>query len=306
MQALISELTQVLCKENYTCIGPDEVQATGIKPYLFKPQETLWRVARNQEGRLVFNPEYAIEKQALIGVYPCDLRAMLIQDKIFLGQYQDPRYQKRREALFIVVINCITPPKPSCFCLSTGGSMYAQTGFDLAITAIDNDLSIEIGSNKGKRILDQLNIPIKIANTAPKINAKQNKQLPKKSIRDIPRAKLLQSKIWDNIAERCLGCAACTQACPTCFCHRQTSNTNEQTREWDSCFSEGHSFIHGAPLRKNKKERYQKWLTHKFADWQDQFETSGCVGCGRCIEWCPAAIDVVDELTKLSEELDET
>jgi Fe-S-cluster-containing hydrogenase component 2 len=107
---------------------------------------------------------------------------------------------------------------------------------------------------------------------------------------------------WDNVATRCLTCANCTMVCPTCFCTTVEDVTDlsgdhaERWRKWDSCFTMDFSYIHGGSVRATPKSRYRQWLTHKLATWFDQFGSSGCVGCGRCITWCPVAIDLTEEV----------
>ena len=113
---------------------------------------------------------------------------------------------------------------------------------------------------------------------------------------------------WEQVAQRCLTCGNCTMVCPTCFCTTVEDTTNlagdqaARTRRWDSCFSLDFSYIHGGPVRSSTRARYRHWITHKFAAWIDQFGSSGCVGCGRCITWCPVGIDVTEEIRSLREQ----
>ncbi|WP_325063331.1 4Fe-4S dicluster domain-containing protein [Halovulum marinum] len=106
---------------------------------------------------------------------------------------------------------------------------------------------------------------------------------------------------WDVVADRCLSCANCTLACPTCFCsdvedvNDLTGDHTERWRTWDSCFTADFSYVHGGSVRRSTKSRYRQWLTHKLSTWHDQFGSSGCVGCGRCIAWCPVGIDITAE-----------
>ena len=111
----------------------------------------------------------------------------------------------------------------------------------------------------------------------------------------------LEHPRWEEVSDRCLTCGNCTLVCPTCFCHSVDDVTDlasgeaERTRRWDSCFNLEHSYIHGGSVRTSGRSRYRQWMTHKLATWIDQFGTSGCVGCGRCITWCPVAIDITEE-----------
>ena len=115
----------------------------------------------------------------------------------------------------------------------------------------------------------------------------------------------LEHPRWDEVAERCLTCGNCTMVCPTCFCttvEDVTDLTGEQAerwRAWDTCFSLDHSYVHGGSVRPTGRSRYRQWMTHKLGTWWDQFGTSGCVGCGRCIAWCPVGIDITEEAAAL-------
>jgi sulfhydrogenase subunit beta (sulfur reductase) len=119
----------------------------------------------------------------------------------------------------------------------------------------------------------------------------------------------LDHRRWDEVAARCLSCANCTQVCPTCFCTtvEDTSNLKgtaaERTRVWDSCFVLDFSHVHGGNIRPSIRSRYRQWLTHKLGSWFDQFGILGCVGCGRCITWCPVGIDLTEEVKALREKV---
>ncbi|KAB2855001.1 MAG: sulfite reductase subunit A, partial [Bauldia sp.] len=110
---------------------------------------------------------------------------------------------------------------------------------------------------------------------------------------------------WDEVSERCLTCGNCTMVCPTCFCTTVEDSTDltgaeaDRTRRWDSCFTIDFSYVHGGSVRASARSRYRQWMTHKLATWIDQFGTSGCVGCGRCITWCPVAIDITEEVAAI-------
>jgi Fe-S-cluster-containing hydrogenase component 2 len=113
---------------------------------------------------------------------------------------------------------------------------------------------------------------------------------------------------WDDVASRCLTCGNCTLACPTCFCTEVEDVTDlsgdhaERWQHWASCFDLDFSYLHGGPVRSSARSRYRQWLTHKLGTWHDQFDSSGCVGCGRCIVWCPVGIDITEEVAALQAE----
>ncbi len=286
---------------------------SSIKPFLFKQQEVLWRVIKDENGRLSFQPETESVPQALIGVRPCDINAMLVQDKVLLeDNYVDTRYQERRLSLFTVVVNC-SYASENCFCVAAGYNPKAEQGFDLAMTEINNGFVVYAGSENGQKLL--ANISLQQANqtqishaTEGILQAEKTQKLSVPSPENL-RNGLLAEKYhsrWDSIEDRCTSCGTCTQVCPTCFCHKKTDFSSldgsgaEHLREWASCFSEKHSYVYGKVLRADKRSRYRQWLSHKFVHWQNQYSVvNGCVGCGRCISWCPVGIDVTEELREL-------
>lgn len=292
-----------------------------IKPLLFKPSETVWRAERDSQGKLAFKACIADELPiAIIGARACDLAAIAIQDKVFLtGQHQDGPYRRRREALFVIAVNC-GYSSANCFCVSAGTGPEVRHSFDLSMTELDSGFVVKSGSERGEQCLLMLKLvkaskqQCKEAKQEIKNAASmQRKRIPfdnQRALRDLLFANLNHSR-WEEVAERCLSCGNCTSVCPTCFCHSEVNNPNldgnssELTREWDSCFTAGHSYLAGHPLREDTRKRYRQWLTHKVGSWFDQFDTSGCVGCGRCITWCPVGIDLTEELAALSGESNE-
>lgn len=289
-----------------------------IKPILFKPQETVWKVVRNSEGKLIFQPHHPSEKPvAIIGARSCDLVAMRIQDKVFIeNKYIDERYQKRRESLFVVAVNC-TYSSDNCFCVSAGTGPEAQNSFDILMTEIEDGFVVQIGSEGGQAIINNMNLKETrmsqcetAKNNVEHAAAMQTKRIPldnSRGLRDLLFSNLDHPR-WEEVAERCLACGNCTSVCPTCFCHSEgerpslDGSASEHQREWDSCFTTGHSNLNGKILRDDIRKQYRQWLTHKVGSWFDQFDTSGCVGCGRCITWCPVGIDITEELAAISGE----
>ncbi len=289
----------------------------GIKPYLFKPRETVWRAERDKSGALSFVPHQAEEKAiAFLGARACDIAALFLQDKVFIeGEYSDPRYQKRREALFILAVNCSVSSE-NCFCVSAGTGPEVTHHYDLLLTEIEEGFVIKPGTPKGEVCLKKLSLKAasskqkNLAKSKPKqAAAMQSKRLPYDNQKKLSETLLAQldHKQWEDIAERCLSCGNCTSVCPTCFCHSESdkpdliNHTTEHQREWDSCFTAGHSYIAGKTIREDTAKRYRQWLTHKVGTWFDQFGESGCVGCGRCMTWCPVGIDITEELAVITQ-----
>jgi len=250
---------------------------------------------------------------AIIGARACDLAAMIIQDKVFVN---DAPYQSRRQSLFVVAVNC-TYSSSNCFCVSAGTGPNITQPFDILMTELDNGFVIKSGSERGQTLLDTLSLhPATNPQCKTAIQGVENaarmqtKRIPfdnKRELCDLLFANLNNQR-WDEVAERCLSCGNCTSVCPTCFCHSETDKpsldgtSSEHQREWDSCFTAGHSELAGKPVREDTSQRYRQWLTHKVGSWFDQFGTSGCVGCGRCTTWCPVGIDITEELAAITGE----
>jgi len=282
-----------------------------LKPILFAPREHLWKATRKEKNKIEFTqvtPES--EHIAVIGVRACDLAALELQDKHFLQmEYQDPYYKAHRENIFVIAVSCTHSAK-TCFCVSTGDGPEVKTGFDLSLVELDNGFIITSGSERGKKILDRLDLHtaaeqqlLNVLNARQQIeNAakKQKRTLPGRNLRN-SLFEQLDHPQWQKIAERCLACGNCTSVCPTCFCHSEHEETTLDSKEishyrqWSSCFTQEHSYMHGVVIRAETKMQYRQWLTHKLGSWHDQYGRSGCVGCGRCITWCPAGIDITEE-----------
>jgi ferredoxin len=282
-----------------------------LKPLTFAPREPLLQIERTKGGFSVRPTLPQQEKIAVLGARACDLAGLAIQDHIFLKEAcRDPYYEARRKGLFLVAVNC-TRALATCFCSSTETGPRATSRFDLVLTELDDAVLIEAGSGAGRELLAELSLPSAsqgvVGEAAHRIDGCAQSQ-----VRHLDRSRLPQALYdahehprWDDVAARCLACGNCTMVCPTCFCHQVeetpdlTQQQSEHLRLWDSCFTQEHGYIHGKNIRPTTKDRYRMWLTHKLASWIDQFGTSGCVGCGRCITWCPVGIDLTEELPAL-------
>lgn len=286
------------------------------KRFLFPPEERLWRAERS--GRdLRFETEAPDARRlAFLGLRACEIRAIAIQDRVFLGgAHVDAGYASRRAGAFIVAVQC-GQAAPTCFCASMGTGPRAEVGFDLALTEILEDgahrFVVEIGSEAGAEVATALSTRSASADDTAAANraARRAESQMRRAMNPDARAILAgaaESSHWATVAERCLTCANCTLVCPTCFCNTVVDTTDlsgdhaERWRHWDSCFTTDFSYIHGGSVRTSGAARYRQWITHKLGTWHDQFDESGCVGCGRCITWCPVGIDLTVEVSALAQ-----
>jgi len=285
-----------------------------LKTYLFPPVQTLLTITHAETG-LVFAPEPVDPpRYAFVGVRACEIAAMGIQDRVFTeGAASDAYYAKARERSFVVGVNC-SVAAPTCFCSSMGTGPRCTSGYDLVVTEIIeadvHEFVVRSGTDAGEDIAQLLGGRATTATDSLRVNAiiadteaHMGRTFPEGEAYDI-LTKNLESPIWDSIAERCLSCANCTLVCPTCFCSTvdditDLEGTAARTRSWDSCFSLDFTNLHGHSVRSSPSSRYRQWMTHKLAYWYDQFGSSGCVGCGRCITWCPVGIDITAEIVNI-------
>jgi ferredoxin len=282
------------------------------KQFLHPPTLRLWQARREGHGFQVLPEPLETPRFAFIGVRSCELHAIAIQDRVFLhGPHVDPTYKLRRENIFVVAVNC-GQAGGTCFCVSMQTGPKATFGFDLALTEIVQEerhyFVVEAGSKKGAEVLQE----------APHREARADEQqlageVVARTVTQMGRSldttdikpllyRNYEHPRWDEVANRCLTCGNCTMVCPTCFCTTVEDTTDltgeqaERWRKWDSCFTLDFSYLHGGSIRASAASRYRQWVTHKLATWIDQFGTSGCVGCGRCITWCPVGIDITEEV----------
>ncbi len=288
------------------------------KKYLFRPETVLFRARRDPDRGFVpssAGADDAPPRYAFLGVRSCEIAAIDVQDRVFVrGSYRDPDYGASREGAFVIAVQC-GEPGGTCFCVSMHTGPRADSGFDLALTEViagdRHEFVVEVGSDLGEELF--AGIPSRpsaagdLADARAVTDRAASRMGRTMDADGLPQrlAAVLEHPQWDDVASRCLSCTNCTLVCPTCFCSSVEDTTDlggteaVRTRTWDSCFTLGHSYLHGGSTRSSTRDRYRQWLTHKLSTWVDQFGTSGCVGCGRCITWCPVGIDITAEVRAL-------
>lgn len=286
------------------------------KKFLFPPVHRLWQAERSEDGwQLVPEPAKS-PPMAFLGVRACDLTALDVLDRVFLkGDLVDATYRARRERALVIAVHC-TQVGGTCFCASMGTGPKAAVGYDIAFTEVlsgGHYFVAEAGTARGADILGD--IPVRPA-AEPEIEAAaalaaqavpaMGRRLETDGLKELLYRNLEHPR-WTEVAARCLTCGNCTMVCPTCFCHTVEDTLDlagehsERWRRMQVCFTLDFSYIHGGSVRSSSLSRYRQWLTHKLATWVDQFGCFGCVGCGRCITWCPVAIDITEEAGAIRE-----
>ena len=293
-------------------IGPD-----GPKSHLFPAVQSLFSLRVEGDQFVVEEAPPSPPKLAMLGIRPCELAAMAVHDRVFgrpgNGHFRcelNAYYKQARENALIVAVNC-TRPGGTCFCDSIGTGPRATEGFDLALTELRGGFVVQAGSARGAALLQVLAVREPSSSELEledlrleQARSRMGREIDMHGLREL-LAENIETPVWDAVAKRCLGCGNCTMVCPTCFCSTVTDSTSldgskvSRIRQWESCFTHQFSYTTGGPVRSSIRARYRHWLRHKLSTWHDQFDCSGCVGCGRCITWCPVGIDLTKEVAAI-------
>jgi len=285
------------------------------KNFFFPQTETMMRYMRTERGMELSGEEGEIQEAILFGVRPCDARSFVLLDKIFdQEKYKDPYYIDKRDKTTIVSLACVHPPYTTCFCTSVGGHPMSQEGVDVMLTDMGDEYLAEFFTPKGEKLLGKMgDLP-----KADEAAAVKKEELSAKAAEEI-QSKVAGKDIkpwlddnfehpfWDTIYQSCLACGTCTYLCPTCHCFDITDEAKgsdgKRIRTWDSCMywlftveTSGHN------PRTSQKQRWRQRLMHKFKYFVDNFDAIACVGCGRCVMYCPVNIDIrkiVNDISKL-------
>jgi sulfhydrogenase subunit beta (sulfur reductase) len=293
-------------------LGPD-----GPKRYLFPPEQRLFALHVEAEQFVLDAGPDQPQKIAFLGIRPCELAAIQVQDRVFGADDPTPirceaetGYRQAREAALTVAVNC-THPGGTCFCTSMGTGPSAQSGFDLALTELRGGFVVHVGTPRGGELAARL--PVREATSSEQelaevrleqARGRMGRTMDTSGLRQL-LCDTVDNPHWDDVAKRCLGCGNCTMVCPTCFCSSMVDGSGLadgsalRKRLWDSCFTLQFSYTTAGPVRSSGRARYRHWLRHKLGTWWEQFGLSGCVGCGRCITWCPVGIDLTREVESL-------
>ncbi len=278
--------------------GPDSP-----KKYLHPAEVELVKYLEGSRGVEVVSAYSSKAKYAFFGLRPCDLKGVGVMDRtMMVPGFEDSIYSSLRKGSVFVVVNC-TRAGESCFCASMGTGPEADSGYDVAITELPDKLLFDVPERNLGMLqgIDLSPATEEDLRTAREMVRSAREHMGKVIEEDGP-AKLMRagmdSPIWGEAAERCLACGNCSMVCPTCFCNTVRDMTDlrdgsvSRVRVWDSCLSKDFTYSAGGNPRQSRASRYRQFVMHKFAYWPDEFGIYGCVGCGRCITWCPVGIDI--------------
>ncbi len=284
------------------------------KNVFFPHTETMMKYTRTPQG-MVFSSEVNKADQSVwFGVRPCDAHSFVVLDKLFdQEKYRDQYYIAKRQNTTVITLACVEPPYATCFCTSVDGEPVSSEGADILLTDIGDDYLVEFVTEKGAKLAGYFGDTKADAEAEAKKNelaakAKEaiKSKIPAHEVKPI-LDKNFDHPFWDTIHAKCLACGTCTYLCPTCHCFdisdEVMGSDGIRLRSWDSCmFPLFTKETSGHNPRPSQKERWRQRTMHKFKYYIDMFNTIGCVGCGRCVMYCPVNLDirkVVEDISKL-------
>jgi ferredoxin len=284
------------------------------KNIFFPHTETMMKYTRTPQG-MVFSSEVNEAGQSvLFGVRPCDAHSFVVLDKLFdQEKYKDQYYIAKRQNTTVITLACVKPPYATCFCTSVDGEPVSSEGADILLTDIGDEYLVELVTEKGAKLAGYFGdtkadapAEAKKAELAAKAKEAIKSKVPAHEVKPI-LDKNFDHPFWDTIHAKCLACGTCTYLCPTCHCFdisdEVVGSDGIRLRSWDSCmFPLFTKETSGHNPRPSQKERWRQRTMHKFKYYIDMFNTIGCVGCGRCVMYCPVNLDirkVVEDISKL-------
>lgn len=284
-----------------------------FKEYFFKQKEVLFKWER-KDGTIKFEtPESKDTKRKIFfGIRSCEVWGIKYTDKFFLNNYKDNFYENNRKNSVIVAVNCNNVGE-DCFCSSMKTGPFADSGYDLLFTELKEGYLVEVGSKVGEELIKSSE---KFFKEASEARPKEKKDVERKTLEKFKRkietdniGKVLQDNfdnpIWKGLSKDCVTCTGCTNLCPTCTCFNVVEenideNSGQRVRYWDSCQSDSFTRNAGKHNPRNSVSRVRYRIFDKFKYIEEKFNLKGCTGCGRCINTCPASIDVVELINTLA------
>ena len=282
------------------------------KEYLFPQRERLFTF--REDADVEIEAHLNESKQVIWGVRPCDLYGLKFLDKVYLSDYVDPYYQARRSNTILMGLNC-NEAEESCFCNSMGTGPFAKEGFDLLFTDLGDVFLVEVGSKGGEKLVEKQASLFTNATSKDEAQAKVLEEESKKTFKTTINLEKVKAKIdaasanpvWAEESAKCILCGGCNWVCPTCQCFNvddiRSGNETQRVRYWDSCQLGGFTQMAAVNSRATQAARLRQRIFHKFSYNPDKYDGQiGCTGCGRCIDVCPAGIDITYILRRVANE----
>ena len=282
------------------------------KALFFEQTETLFKFTPGRKGDI--KPiEFPDKERVIIGIRPCDARSFTMLDPVFQGDFKDPLYNSKRKNAILIGLSC-NKPEINCFCTSFDDSPASSKNVDILLTDINEKYFVEIVTEKGEKLISKIKT---FFESASKEDEEARNKVEEQAIKSITRKmdldgivlkldEMFDHELWYNTAMKCIGCGICTYLCPTCHCFdmqdESTLDEGARIRVWDSCmFPEYTNHASGHNPRPARMNRVRNRVYHKFSYFPKNSNVTACTGCGRCIDYCPVNIDIIDVIAKVGE-----
>jgi sulfhydrogenase subunit beta (sulfur reductase) len=283
----------------------------GLKEAFFPQSEVMFRYDKAEGGHRVIPPDPIEKGWVVLGTRPCDVQALSILDDVFLGEEcTDVYYQEKREKTTIIALACHQPCS-TCFCSSLGGGPFDRDGSDLLLVDLGDSYLVEFLTEKSSPfrknglLKDATPEEIRLAREVEeRASKKADGSVPVTGV-DKKLDGMLENPFWNRVHEKCIGCGACTFLCPTCHCFdisdEAQGKNGRRVRNWDTCLFPIYSLeTSGHNPRPSGRERTRQRIMHKFNYFPKNFKKIACVGCGRCILYCPVNFDIRQVLKEIN------
>ncbi|MEW6070064.1 MAG: 4Fe-4S dicluster domain-containing protein [Candidatus Thermoplasmatota archaeon] len=304
--SIINDGTKIFYEYSNSTIPPKQI--------IFPQSEVLFKFQLTRKITELQVPVTEGKEKIILWLRPCDAKSFLILDKIFDSEYKDNNYINKRKTTTLVGLSC-NSPSSNCFCTSIKGSPFSKENLDVLFTELDKSYYVEVITKKGEELIEKApRLFSEVSKEASIKKVELQAEAERKIVRSVEVNKITEklkaiyeSAFWDSIGEKCIACGICAYLCPTCHCfdiNDEVSITRAKgarIRTWDYCTHQLYTLqASGFNPRPTQKYRVRNRVYHKFKYFQDNFNSTGCVGCGRCVEYCPVNIDVSEILSKIS------
>ncbi|MBS3977633.1 MAG: 4Fe-4S dicluster domain-containing protein [Syntrophomonadaceae bacterium] len=278
---------------------PDFTGNTRLSPkgLMFLQTESMYSYTVTEGGMGVVLEEidHKPARQVIVGIRPCDVQSVQVMDEVFLTKgYVDKLYKEKRDHTCLVALGCLSP-LPTCFCSSMGLNPMAAPGADLMMYDLGDSYGIIPQSEAGEALIASLGGLVLDGGQVPAGNPCTLKVDTEGLTAKLQ--KMFEHPLWNKVNQKCLACGTCTYLCPTCHCFdiqgKNKGDEGYKFRCWDSCMYPEYTLMAGGHQpRSSKKERLRQRFLHKLQYMPERYHAWGCVGCGRCLAYCPVQVDI--------------
>ena len=300
------------------CVDLDTLKTVKSPKDVFFPQSETLYTCNKEDNKLRITPEALVDAPFVVfGMKACDIKGIEVLDRVFLSDPVDSFYAARREHGVIVALAC-HEPEESCFC-KVFGVDCTEPAADVATWMIEGELYWKALTEKGEKLTEAVK---SLLTETCEAKVEAEKSAVKEIVEKLPYSNLslegwngdvltekFNDELWQELYKPCLACGTCTFVCPTCQCYDikdyNTGNGVQRYRCWDSCMYSDFTMMAHGNNRNSQMQRFRQRFMHKLVYFPANNDGMySCVGCGRCVDKCPASLNIVKVIKAFSEKGD--